>query len=361
MKSNKKLKASIFVLGIALVGFLSYELFYWLTHVYEFDARIKTELTTLSSRVDASIDKIHVKEGDTVKKGDLLVSLDAEVERLRIEGFKVDLVREQARVTKLLAEKDALEKNLQSRIATKNEEIRALRIEHKSILDRRNLAAKNLNRSKILHKKQLLSSSKLEAEQVKALALAGQLNFAAAKVRVSERERDEIEASRSSIDVLVSELGISKITIEKVRVLIKESEERLKHWSIVSPIDGIIDNIFKYEGEHVEEAEKLILLHDKNSFWIEANIEETQLRHLKVSQNVVIDIDAYPFDSFVGIVTRIGSVTTAQMDKGSDPNSRASKATQRIPVYIKLLDPPELIAPGMLVEVNIQIYDQLGF
>ena len=82
---------------------------------------------------------------------------------------------------------------------------------------------------------------------------------------------------------------------------------------------------------------------------------------MKVSQNVVIDIDAYPFDSFVGTVTRIGSVTTAQMAKEGDLNGRASKATQRIPVYIKLLDPPATIAPGMLVEVNIQIYDKLGF
>ena len=361
MKSNKKLKAAIFALGVAMVGFLSYELFYWLTHVYEFDARIKTELTTLSSRVDASIEKIYVKEGDTVTKGQLLVSLDSEVERLRIEGFKVDLVRERARVNKLLAEKNALEKSIRSRMATKNEEIRALRIEQQSIKDRRDLAAKNLNRSKILHKKQLLSSSKLEAEQVKALSLAGELSFAAAKVRVAERELDEIKASHSDIDVLVSELGISKINIEKVKILIKESEEKLKYRFIVSPIDGIIDNIFKYEGEHVEEAEQLVLLHDKNSFWIEANIEETQLRHLKVSQDVIIDIDAYPFDSFFGTVTRIGSVTTAQMHNGGETNGRASKATQRIPVYIKLLDPPERIAPGMLVEVNIRIYDQLEF
>lgn len=361
MKSSKKLKALIVVLGVALTGFLSYELFYWLTHVYEFDARIKTELTTLSSRVDANIERIYVKEGDEVKRGQLLVALDAGVERLRIEGFKVDLARERARVTKLLAEKDALEKNLQSRVATKQEEIRALRIEYQSIKDRRDLAAKNLNRSKILHKKQLLSASKLEAEQAKALDLEGQLNFAAARVRVAEREQDEIEASRSSIDVLVSELGISKINIEKVKILIKESEETLKHRFVVSPIDGIIDNIFKYEGEHVEEGEELVLLHDKNSFWIEANIEETQLRHLKVSQNVVIDIDAYPFDSFVGMVTRIGSVTTAQMNNGNGQTERASKATQRIPVYIKLLDPPATIAPGMLVEVNIQIYDHFGF
>jgi len=361
MKTSTKLKAAIFVVGVAFVGFLSYELFYWLTHVYEFDARIKTELTTLSSRVDASIEKIYVKEGDEVSKGQLLVALDSEVERLRIEGFKVDLARERARVTKLLAEKDALQKSIASRMATKNEEIRALRIEHQSIKDRRDLAAKNLNRSKILHKKQLLSSSKLEAEQVKVLALAGELNFAAAKVRVAERELDEIKASRSNIEVLVSELGISKINIEKVKILIDESKETLKHRFIVSPIDGIIDNIFKYEGEHVEEAEQLVLLHDKNSFWIEANIEETQLRYLKVSQNVVIDIDAYPFDSFVGTVTRIGSVTTTQMHNGGIVNGRASKATQRIPVYIKLIDPPERITPGMLVEVNIQIYDQIGY
>jgi membrane fusion protein, multidrug efflux system len=361
MQTNKKLRLIIFVLGTALVSVASYELFYWLTHVYEFDARIKTELTTLSSRVDANIEKIYVKEGDAVTKGSLLVALDAEVERLRIAAFKVDLARERARVNKLLAEKDALEVNLRSRIATKDEEIWALQIEHKSIQDRLNLAKKNLNRSKILHKKALLSSKSLEQEQAKTLILEGQVNFAAAKVRVAERERDEIKASESSIDVIVSELGIAEINIEKIKILIKEAEEELKHRSIVSPMDGIIDNIFKYEGEHVAEGEKLILLHDKNSFWIEANIEESQLRYLKVSQNVIIDIDAYPFDTFLGTVTRIGSVTNAQRAKGGADDVKASKATQRIPVYIKLLDPPKTIAPGMLVEVNIQIYDQLGF
>ena len=361
MKSNKKLRAIVFVLGAALVAVLSYELFYWLTHVYEFDARIKTELTTLSSQVDANIEKIYVREGDEVKRGSLLVALDAEVERLRIEALKVDLARERARTAKLLAEKDALENNLRSRIATKNEEIRALRIEHRSTKDGYDLAAKNLDRSKILHKKQLLSSKRLEEEQAKAIDLEGRVDFAAAKVRVAERELEEIKASKSNVDVLVSDIGISAIDIEKIKVLIKESEERLKHRFIVSPIDGIIDRIFKYEGEHVEEAEKLVLLHNTESFWIEANIEETQLRHLKVDQNVVIDIDAYPFDSFLGKVMRIGSVTTAQMTDSGKQDARASKATQRIPVYIKLLDPPKTIAPGMLVEVNIQIYEQLGF
>ena len=361
MKTTKKLKLVIFVLGVALASIVSYELFYWFTHVYEFDARIKTELTTLSSQFDANIESIHVKEGDTVRKGDVLVELESGVQRLKIEGLKVDLAREEAHIEKLLAEKRALEVNIQSRLATKSEEIRALRIEHKSIRDRRSLAVKNLDRSKILHGKNLLAAKNLEAEQAKTLLLDGQVNFAGAKVKVAERERDEIKASKSEVDIIISDLGVSKINIEKVKVRIKEEEQQLKRRFLYSPINGIIDNIFKYEGETVEENEKIILLHDENSFWIEANIEESQLRYLKVSQNVIIDIDAYPFDTFVGTVTRIGSVTTAQMAKGSVVDARASKATQRIPVYIKLIDPPKTIAPGMLVEVNIQIYDQLGF
>ncbi len=158
MMNNKKLRVITILLGITLLSVVSYELFYWLTHVYEFDARIKTELITLSSRVDGNIEKIHVKEGDAVKEGSFLVALDAEVERLRIQALKVDLAREKARLTKLLAEKDALELNLKARIATKREKINALRIDHEIIKERFDLSNKNLNRSKILFRKKLLPS-----------------------------------------------------------------------------------------------------------------------------------------------------------------------------------------------------------
>ena len=93
-------------------------------------------------------------------------------------------------------------------------------------------------------------------------------------------------------------------------------------------------------------------------------MDESQLRHLKVGQGVIIDFDAYPypFQEFEGVITHIGSVTTSQM-AGDDGlmNGRVRKPTQRIPVRMKILDPPEKIAPGMLVEVNIQIYDQIRF
>ena len=73
------------------IGFGAFELFHWFTHVYEFDARIRTDLTRISSRVNGTVDKIHVREGDRVNAGDLLISMKAEAVRQRIAALEADL------------------------------------------------------------------------------------------------------------------------------------------------------------------------------------------------------------------------------------------------------------------------------
>ncbi|MEX2616988.1 MAG: efflux RND transporter periplasmic adaptor subunit [Alphaproteobacteria bacterium] len=327
--------------------------------MYEFDARIKTTMTTLASRIDANIAEIHVREGDRVEVGTLLVSLESEVERLRIEALKIDLEREIARSARLTAEKDALEQNLESKIATKLAEIAALRVEYRAIDDRLNLARKNLNRSRLLYDKKLLSPKTLEQDQDSTLEFEGQLKVSAARIRVADRELAQIRASRSDLDVIAAELEISRKTVQKIGVQIREEEEKRRQMFIASPINGVVDNIFKHKGETVNESDPIILLHDPENFWIEANIEESQLRYIEVGQMVEIDIDAYPFDDFTGTVMRVGSVTTAQMAWDAGGYDNAGKAVQRVPVYIRLLDPPEKVTPGMLVEVNIQIFDQV--
>ena len=68
-RKNKSIlkKLGVFA-GVGVIALITYEIFYWLTHVYEYDARIEAELTTLSSRIDGEIEKVYVKEGDRVRK-----------------------------------------------------------------------------------------------------------------------------------------------------------------------------------------------------------------------------------------------------------------------------------------------------
>ncbi|MCH2631206.1 MAG: hypothetical protein MKZ89_12195, partial [Nisaea sp.] len=69
------------------------------------------------------------------------------------------------------------------------------------------------------------------------------------------------------------------------------------------------------------------------------------------------------FEMFRGEVIGIGQVTLTDLHESQSGsiNNKARKGEQRIPVKIKILDKPKITAPGMLVEVNIQIRDRTLF
>ena len=142
---------------------------------------------------------------------------------------------------------------------------------------------------------------------------------------------------------------------------LQELEVELEERRIRSPVNGIVDIVFKNQGEYIEDASEILVLHDPENIWVEANIEEDQIRHIQLGQPVKIDFNAYPFDSFRGEVIYIGRVTLSDlaMSTADLGGGRGRKLVQRIPIKIKLVDKPEITAPGMLAEVNIQIQDKV--
>tara|TARA_Y100000588_G_C14276706_1_gene934694 strand:+ start:2323 stop:3267 length:945 start_codon:yes stop_codon:yes gene_type:complete len=310
--------------------------------------------------VNGTIDEILVNEGEKVKRGDLLVSMDARQIRQRIIGIEAELEGAKARKDKLAAEKLALELNLNSRIATKTEQITALMVELETLIDRHRLATKKLKRSKFLVSKNLTSQKNLENVQDIVIELKGQIRAAKAQIKVSEFETKEIEAGKADLAIVDEDVRISSITIKRLRARRGELEVELAERLIYSPTDGVIDRIFKNPGEYVEDADELLILHDPDNIWIEANIVEDQIRHLQIGQPVKLHLNAYPFEMFRGQVTGIGRVTLTNLlaSKAGSVDTRARKVAQRIPVQIKFLDKPKITAPGMLVEVNIQIQDR---
>ena len=343
------------VLGLASG---SYEALHWYTHVYEFDARIRTDLTRISSRVNGTVEEIVVREGDRVAAGDLLATMKTGMVRQRIVALQADLAAAMARRAKLVAEKQGLEIGLDARLATKRAQLHALDVEREALADRHELAKKKFERMQFLVSRNLTSQQVLEDQQDRVLDLAGQVRVAAARVQVAKHEVAEIEAGRAEIAVFDEDIHIVESDARRFAALVKEREVDLADRTIRSPISGVVDKIFKNKGEYVEDADELLIIHDPANIWVEANISEDQVRHLRVGQPVKVELDAYPYRSFRGEVARIGMVTVADLAlPGASVSAKSLKAVQRIPVKIRLLDLPELAAPGMLVEVNIQIHD----
>ena len=100
-----------------------------------------------------------------------------------------------------------------------------------------------------------------------------------------------------------------------------------------------------------------MLIHDPNNIWVEANIKETELRHLKVGMPVRLSVDAFPDHEFKGTVERIGQAATSEFALLPNPNPSGNftKVTQRVPIRISVAQEDGMLRPGMLVVVEIDI------
>jgi membrane fusion protein (multidrug efflux system) len=126
---------------------------------------------------------------------------------------------------------------------------------------------------------------------------------------------------------------------------------------MVSPASGIVDETFVHPGEYLVPGQRVLLMHDPADIWIDANIKETEIRHVEPGDRVKIHVDAYPDREFEGTVQRVGNAATSQFSllPSTNPGGNFTKVTQRLPVRITIEQSGELLRPGMMVEVAIEI------
>ncbi len=354
-------------LKVAIIGGLTgacllagYEVFYWFRHVYEDDARIRTELTKISAQVDGKIQSVLVEEGSRIVEGQELFHLVDDEIRLALAALRTDLALKQAERKRLMSEKAVFEAELASKLETQTQKIRAIREEHAAIKDRLALSEKNLARVKFLLGKNLTSEERYIAEKDKMLALRGDTVRTRAAIAVAESEYEQLEASARQIDVIFEQISIADLEQTRIRDDIRLQEIALAYRRILSPIDGVVGRIHRYAGEYVEDGVTVMMLHDPGRYWIEAYVDESQMRHVRVGQDVLIELEIYPFQDYYGTVSRIGNATTAELGlptRGS--GSRFGTDIGRVPVRITLDDPPPNLTPGMRASVNIRIYQRI--
>ena len=358
LKQTLKVVISGALVGAVLLA--SYETLYWFTHVYENDARIRTELTNLSAQVNGQIKKVLVEEGSPVTVGQEVILLEDDEIRLGLEALKTDLSLKISERGRLLSEKLAFETELESKLRTRMEKVHAIESEFASIKDRLALSEKNLARVEFLMQKGLTSEEKLNAEKDKVLILRGEAAIISSNIAVAKREYDQLKSTARQIDVFLEKIKISNVEQARIKDDIRLQEVALKKRRIYSPVDGVVGRIHRYAGEYVEDGVTIVMLHNPARFWIEAYVDESQMRHVRLDQEVVIEFEIYPFEEFLGAVTRIGNITTAEMGvRTLSSGSRFGGGVERVPVRISVENPPPNLTPGMRAKVNIRIYENI--
>ena len=111
----------------------------------------------------------------------------------------------------------------------------------------------------------------------------------------------------------------------------------LSYTVVIAPCDGVIGRKNIQVGQLVQNGQTLVDIVDSREKWITANFRESQIAHIREGQKVEIKADAYPGESFMGIVQSLSDATGAAFSLIPQDNATGNfvKVEQRIPVRIE--------------------------
>lgn len=349
----------VILLVLATVFWGGRWLHYRFTHVHVTDARIKTDMISVASRLPARILDMPVTEGDTITRGQLLLTLDsAQVEQdLRVvEANRATLLGEQARLEAELALAEAVDAS-RITIARRTLETAAVELERRQLdLDK---ARADLNRLKGMSRNNMVSAQQLADAQYLVDSAETDLRSARAGRSSAEAALAEAEARALNQQVLRQDLESLEARLTEVEARQQRLALDVADHRVTSPVTGVVARTFVEPGEYIQAGQNLMIVYNPEQLWIEANIKETSFSRVHLGQPVRIRVDAFSAERFPGRVVRIGAAATSEFAllPSPNPSGNFTKTTQRIPVRIHFDEPDSRLRPGMMVEVGIHVAD----
>ena len=244
------------------------------------------ELHIIQSQLTTFIETVHVKEGQTVGRGQLLMTLDAKDLRSELAHVREQLVAAEDEQKIALGGRSPDEiAQLNSDLAKTNSEIDRLRRERDS-LDR-------------LYSRQ--AATRQEVEQTKTA-----LEKAEADKRLIEEKRNAI-MQRSK-----SQAERASLRIEEARASIRSLEEKLKSAQVTAPVSGTLYSLSARAGTYVHTGDSLAELADLTRVRVRVFVDEPELGSLEQHQPVEISWEALPNRAWTGEVEQLPKAVVAR-------------------------------------------------
>lgn len=280
------------------------------------------EKASISSKVSGRIAKIYVREGQRVRKGDVI----AEIERLQ---YEITLKQQKSELEIANRALDLSEAKYSD--AMKGVEIKLKTIK-KAEAELRDKKATFENMKNVLHNKTELyragGISKTEYESVKTQYTTLLTNYEVAR---SDLEIQQV--GYRDIDITSSGYGVPSSEAEKIKILkiintkieraelesakarVKQAESSLLSTQLIlsetyirSPLTGVVAVRGMETGEMVREDSVIATVMDISRIYVSINLGEREIKRITKGQKVVFTVDAFPEKKFTAVIDTVTPV-----------------------------------------------------
>ncbi len=250
----------------------------------------------ISADIAGKVVQLRVKEGDRVKRGQLMLQLDDTQYRAAHRQAQAALASARARL---------------------REAETSLRV-----------SDANYERQRSLFQQKLLSQAEWDA--------ATSANEAARVAAATARE--EVARAQASVE---------------------SSADYLAKCRFLAPFDGVVSALNVEEGETVitgtmnNPGSQIMVVSDLSRMLVRAEVDETDVVDMELGQKARISVDAYPDTTFLGTVTSIGN--TAKRSLTSTVEGQTN-----FEVEVVFAEDVPGVRPGMTADVEIETGTQAG-
>jgi len=303
-----------------------------ITEIVNASGKIYPEVEVkISPDISGEITELNVQEGDTVKKGQVLARIYADVYDIQRNQAASGVQQSQAQIS-----------ITQAQVSNSQAALDALKAQQEQ-------AQKTYDMQKKLFDDKVISRNEFNIAEANYKSAKANYNAAVEGIRGGQASIQSAKASAQS-----AEANLQKANKDLGRTV------------ITAPTDGVISLLSVKKGEKVagnsfNVGTEMMRIADMDKIEVRVDVGENDIPKVKLGDSAIITVDAYTDRKFKGIVTQIASSNNGAATQNALSNT--STDVTQYKVYVRLLPDSykDLIGkgsfpfrPGMSASADIQ-------
>jgi membrane fusion protein (multidrug efflux system) len=350
------------------------------------DAQIAADMVPVATRVAGAVARVHIKENQLVKRGDLLIEIDPSDYDARVQQAEAELATAKAQAAGAEAQVEIVDATSKGGLVSARaalsgttagvQSAAAQLAASRAALARADADLKkaetDLDRARTLRQANAVPQQQLDNAQIAADAARAARAQAVAQVSLAEEGRRSAESRVGEAQGRVSQSApvapqiaaaranadLSNARVRSAEAALALAKLQLGYTKISAPADGYASKLTVHEGQLVTTGQPLIELVPTVTYVI-ANFKETQVGSMHVGQPAEIKVDALPGHTFEGKIESLAGGTGASFSLLPADNATGNfvKVVQRVPVRVAWVNPPGDVAlrAGLSADVTVDV------
>jgi HlyD family secretion protein len=249
---------------------------------------VTTNEVIVSAQIQGQLAQLLVKEGDTVRSGQLVAVIEPEELRADKAFYAHTEQGTAAQVQQAEAALQYQEKQTRDQIRQAEAALASTQAEQAEAEADLELDRVNLVRSEGLFKQRIVTAQSLdqaratyEAQKAHVESLRKQVDVQRAAVALAHSNEDQIAVRRNELLSMQRQLAAAESQKSKAQV-------RLNYTEIRAPIPGFVASLPARQGEVVNIAQPILEIINPDDLWVRVDVEETYIDRVHLGEKMVV-------------------------------------------------------------------------